>query len=327
MPLTRRKIVPLLFTLLAGSGLALAADYPTKTVTMMVAFAPGGPTDSLARVMAAGLSNALGQQVIVENKPGAGGILGTKLASRAKPDSYTILFAGDAALSVQPQLTKSAGYDAIKDFTPVRLVASQANVLVANASKNIPDVATLLARAKAKPKSLTYSSAGNGSPSHLIGTLFESETGVDLLHIPYKGAAPAMTDLIGGQVDVMFVGMPTAQQNASRKDLVMLAVTGDKRRPELPEVPTFSELGIKALGSETAIWWGIAGPAGMSADVGAKLDAAVSAALKDPAVVSALATQGVDVLNQDAKAMRAWIVRDTEKWGKLIKDKKVVTTE
>lgn len=316
-----------MLTLLAVPGLAFAADFPTKTVTMVVAFAPGGPTDSLARAVAVGLSKALGQQVIIDNKAGAGGILGTKSASTAKPDGYTILFAGDAALSVQPQLTKSAGYNALKDFTSLRLIASQSNVLMANQSKGIPDVATLKARAKAQPDTITYGSAGNGSPSHLIGALFESQAGVNLLHVPYKGAAPALTDLMGGQVDLMFVGMPSAMQNISRKDLVMLAVTGDKRSSDLPNVPTFAELGIKELGSETAIWWGIVGPAGLPADVAAKLEAASATAMKDPQVTAALTKLGVDVVDKDAKTMVSWIERDTAKWAKLIKEKKVVTTE
>lgn len=324
---TRRFVLPLMLSLLAAAGLAQAADYPTKPVTMVVAFAPGGPTDSLARAVAVGLSKSLGQQVIIENKAGAGGILGTKLASKANPDGYTILFAGDAALNVQPQLNKSAGYNAIKNFTSLRVIASQTNVLVANQSKGIPDVATLKARAKAQPDTVTYASAGNGSPAHLIGTLFESQAGVDMLHVPYKGAAPAMTDLIGGQVDVMFVGMPSAVQNKSRKDLVMLAVTGDKRSADLPDVPTFTELGIKELGSEVAIWWGIVAPAGLPADVAAKLEAASEAALNDPEVTSALGKLGVEVVNKDAKTMVSWIERDTAKWAKLIKEKKVVTTE
>ena len=323
----RRTVLPLMLSLLAAPGFALAADYPAKPVTMVVAFAPGGPTDSLARAVAVGLSKSLGQQVIIENKAGAGGILGTKAASRANPDGYTILFAGDAALSVQPQLNKSAGYNALKDFTSLRVIASQSNVLIANQSKGIPDVATLKARAKAQPDTITYASAGNGSPAHLIGTLFESQAAVNLLHVPYKGAAPAMTDLIGGQVDVMFVGMPSAVQNKSRKDLVMLAVTGDKRSADLPDVPTFTELGIKELGSEVAIWWGIVAPAGLPADVAAKLEAASAAAMKDPEVTAALDKLGVEVVNKDAKTLVSWIERDTAKWAKLIAAKKVVTTE
>lgn len=323
MPFRRRFLHLALALLAAAPGAALAQGYPDRPVRMIVAFAPGGPTDVLARIVAEGLGKALGQQVVVENKAGAGGQIGTREAAKAKPDGYTILFAGDAALTVQPQISRNAGYDPIKNFTPLRLVASQANVLMANASKNLPDIKTLIERAKSTPGRLSFGSAGNGSPSHLIGTLFETATGIDLVHIPYKGAGPAMTDLIGGQTDVMFVGTPVALQMAPRKELVPLAVTGDHRLPGLPDTPTFAEAGVKGLGAETAIWWSVMGPAKLPQPVQAKLDQALKAALDDPAVRKGLGEQGVEVLNRDAKTVTQWIERDDAKWGQLIRDKKV----
>lgn len=305
--------------------MTMAQSYPSRPVRMVVAFAAGGPTDVLARIVAAGMTKTLGQQVIVENRAGGGGMIGTKEVAKAQPDGYTILFAGDASLTVQPQLSSNAGYDARKDFTPLRLVASQANVLVVNASKGISDINTLVSRARAKTGSLSFGSAGNGSPSHLVGALFETQVGIDLVHVPYKGAAPAMTDLIGGQIDMLFVGTPVALQNATRKDVLMLAVTGDKRLPSLPHVSTFAEAGIRNLGGETAVWWSMMAPAGLPLAIGLKLDNALRTTLSDPEIQKNLATQGVDVLNLDAKAADQWIARDHAKWGALIRAKKVST--
>lgn len=323
MQAKRRFMALAMAAVLALPAAGMAQSYPARPVKLVVAFAAGGPTDVLARIVAQGLSRTLGQQVVVDNRAGGGGTIGTREVAKAPADGYTLLFAGDAALTVQPQLTASAGYDARKDFTPLRLVASQSNVLVVNASKGLPDMKALLARARAAQGALTFGSAGNGSPSHLIGTLFESQAGVDLVHVPYKGAAPAMTDLIGGQVDMMFVGTPVALQNASRKELLLLAVTGDKRLPALPQVPTFAEAGIGQLGSETAVWWSVMAPAGLPANVAAALDEALRAALSDAQVQKNLQTQGVDVLNLDANATTQWMARDQAKWGALIRNKKI----
>lgn len=320
----RRHFMTLALTLLSAAPLAsVAQTYPSRPVRMVVAFAPGGPTDVLARILATGLTTALGQPVIVDNRAGGSGSLGTREVAKATADGYTLLFAGDAALTVVPQMMPNAGYDAQKDFTPLRLVASQSNVLVANRAKGHSDVKALVAAAKAQPDKLNFGSAGNGSPSHLIGALFEAQTGISMTHVPYKGAAPAMTDLLGGQIDLLFVGAPVALQQAKRKELSLLAVTGAERLPSLPDVPTFAELGIQGLGADTAIWWAVMGPAGLPAPIQARLDAALQAALASPELQKSLKTQGVDVLNQDAKATSQSISRDFAKWGKLIQTKKI----
>lgn len=306
-------------------GFAQVSAFPNRPLKLVVAFAPGGPTDALARVVATGLSRQLGQQVIVENRAGGGGVLGTREVAKAQADGYTLLFAGDAALSVQPQLAKNAGYDAQKDFTALRLIASQSNVLVVNATKGIPDVATLLQRARSRSGGISFGSAGNGSPSHLIGALFESQTGIDMLHVPYKGAGPAMTDLLGGQIDALFVGTPVALQMAGRKELLMLGVTGDKRLPELPQVPTFSESDVRGLGGETAVWWAVVGPAGLPPAVVARLESALQATLADPEIKKGLTTLGVETLSLDARTTLQWIVRDQAKWGALIRAKNIST--
>lgn len=324
--LSKRQLLSLVLASLGAAPLLAAAQapaFPARPLKLVVAFAPGGPTDVLARVLATGLGRHLGQQVIVENRAGSGGLLGTREAAKAPADGYTLLFAGDAALTVQPQLVNNAGYDAHKDFTPLRLVAAQANVLVVNAAKGIPDMASLIARAKTRPGAVTFGSAGSGSPSHLVGALFEAQTGIDMLHVPYKGAGPAMTDLLGGQVDALFVGTPVALQMAARKELVMLAVTGDKRLRELPAVPTFAETGVRGLGGETAIWWSVMGPAGLPPAIAARLESALQATLADPEVQKSLATQGVETLNLDARTTSQWITRDLAKWGALIRAKKI----
>ena len=302
-----------------------SAAYPQRPVKLVVAFAPGGPTDVLARVLANGLGRQLGQQVIVENRAGSGGVLGTREVARAPADGYTLLFAGDAALSVQPQLATNAGYDVQKDFIPLRLVAAQNNVLVVNAASGISSVAALVQRARSRPGGITFGSAGNGSPSHLIGALFESQSGVDLLHIPYKGAGPAMTDLLGGQIDALFVGTPVALQMAGRQELLMLGVTGDKRLRELPNVLTFAESGVRGLGAETAVWWAVMAPTGLPPAITARLESALQATLVDADVKKGLAVQGVDTLNLDARTTSEWIARDHAKWGALIRAKKIST--
>lgn len=325
MQTQRRFMALVLAGLFALPAVTTAQTYPARPVKLVVSFAAGGPTDVLARIVAQGLSKTLGQQVIVDNRAGGGGAIGTREVAKAQADGYTLLFAGDAALTVQPQLTPNVGYDARKDFTPLRLVAAQANVLVVNASKGLPDMKTLLAQAKGKRGALTFGSAGNGSPSHLIGALFENQAGIDLVHVPYKGAAPAMTDLIGGQIDMLFVGTPVALQNATRKELLMLAVTGSKRLPSLPNVPTFAELGIGQLGSETAVWWSVMAPAGLPQNIAVKLDEALKAALNDADVQKNLNTQGVDTLNLDAKTTEQWMARDQAKWAELIRAKKIAS--
>lgn len=320
----RRRFLSLSLILLSAMPLAsIAQTYPSRAVRIVVGFAPGGPTDVLARILAVGLTTALGQPVIVDNRAGGSGLIGTREVAKAAADGYTLLFAGDAALTVVPQMVASAGYDAQKDFTPLRLVASQSNVLVANRARGYADVTALIAAAKAQPGKLDFGSAGNGSPSHLIGALFETQTGINMTHVPYKGAAPAMTDLLGGQIDMLFVGAPVALQQAKSKELSLLAVTGDARLPSLPNVPTFAELGIQGLGADTAIWWSMMGPAGLPAPVQARLDAALQAALASPEVQKSLKAQGVDILNQDAKTTSQWIRRDFAKWGKLIQAKKI----
>ena len=321
---SRRSLFAAFLVLTFGATKVMAADdFPQRPIKLVVAFAPGGPTDVLARVVAVGMSKALGQQVFVDNKAGAGGAIGTDAVAHAPADGYTLLFSGDGALTVLPQMQKSVRYDPEKDLAPIRLAVSQVNVLVANAADKFNNVNDVLAAAKKDPGKLTFGSAGNGTPSHLVGALLESNAGVDLTHVPYKGAGPATIDLLGGRLDIMFVGMPVALQNASRKETTILAVTGDKRAPALPNVPTFAESGVKGLGDDVLVWWAVMAPAGVPQSVQAKLSAAVHAALTAPESRKAFALQGVDVLDQSGATVSKWISRDHARWAELIKSKKV----
>lgn len=321
--LTRLSAVLATTLMFAVVPAAQAQSYPDKPVKMVVGFAPGGPTDILARILAKTLSTTLGANVLVDNRAGAGGMIGTQQAAKADPDGYTILFAGDGQLTLLPQLNKNAGYDTNKDFVAVRQIVGQSNVLLVNKSSGITDVPGLLAKAKASPGKINYGSGGNGTPSHLIGVLLEGSTGIELLHIPYKGAAPAMTDLIGGQLDMMFVGMPVALQQATRENLKVLAVTGDKRNSSLPDTPTFAELGVKGLGAETAVWWAVMAPAGTPPAIQAKLSQAIKAAMADPELRATYAKQGVDILDQDGAVTMKRVAVDQARWAELIRQKKI----
>ncbi|MEO7241536.1 MAG: tripartite tricarboxylate transporter substrate binding protein [Variovorax sp.] len=325
MKSSRRALMTLAAAVALGcSAIAIAAeDFPQRPIKLVVGFAPGGPTDLAARVLAPALSKTIGQQVFVENRAGAGGMIAADQVAKATADGYTLMFAGDGALTVLPHLSNSTTYDVVKDFVPVRLALAQSSVLVVNADKGLTDVKAVVAAAKAKPGQLNYGSGGNSTPSHLIGALFESETGVEMTHVPYKGAGPATVDLLGGRLDIMFVGMPVAVQNASRKQVKLLAVAGDRRSPALPDVPTFAEAGVKGLGDQTRAWWAVMAPSGLPAPVLAKLADATQAALADPETVKAYAALGIDVINEDGTTVSKAIVDGSARWGALIKSKNI----
>lgn len=321
--LTRRQFVAASALSLSTPGLLRAQGYPTKPVRMVVGFAPGGPSDILARIVAVALGKALGQNVVIENRAGGGGAVAAQALARGEMDGYTIMFAGDGQLTLLPQLSASAGYDTLRDFAAIRMVVGQSNVLLGSRSSGITDMASLLRIAREQPEKLSYGSAGNGTPSHLIGTLFEEATGTRLLHSPYRSAGPAMTDFLGGRLDAMFVDMPLASQHAQDKRLVALATTGRKRSPTLPDVPTFTELGIPGLGEETDVWWAIVVPTATPAAIQARLDAALRTALQDPTLRQNFEKQGVELLDRPAAATIARIKSDQARWAKLIKAGKI----
>ncbi|WP_028605410.1 Bug family tripartite tricarboxylate transporter substrate binding protein [Ottowia thiooxydans] len=307
----------------SAPGVALAQEFPNKPIRMLVGFAPGGPTDILARIVATALTKAIGQSVVVDNRPGAAGALAAQTLAKSEADGYTVMFAGDGQLTLLPQLSANAGYRTLRDFTTIRTVAGQSNVLLVNKATGLTDLQTLIRQAKTRPGKISFGSAGNGTPSHLVGALLENAAGIELLHVPYRGAGPAMTDFLGGRLDLMFVGMPVAVQHAQNEKFAVLAVTGAKRSARLPAVPTFTELGMKGLGEETDVWWALAAPIGTPAAVQARLDAALRVAMDDPMLKQAFVTQGVDRLDRDAAATARRIEGDQARWSELIKAGKV----
>ena len=292
--------------------------FPNKPITIIVPFSAGGTTDILARIMSQGLTAELGQPVVVDNKPGAGGNIGAALAAKAQADGYTLFMGTVGTHAINQTLYKKLPYDPVQDFVPLTRVATVPNLLVANPSQPFKTVKELIAYAKANPGKVTYGSPGAGASPHVSGELFRSMTGTDLLHVPYKGSAPAMTDLLGNQIAIMFDNLPSAIQHVRSGKLRPIAITTAKRSPELPDVPTIAEAGVP--GYEATSWFGLWAPAKTPADVQAKLYAAIVKVLKDPAVVKKITDQGGDVAIDTQAGFAAYIKAESAKWGKVVKD-------
>jgi tripartite-type tricarboxylate transporter receptor subunit TctC len=311
-------------------GLALAAvaaatpfavqaqAYPTKPVTVIVPFAAGGTTDILARVVGQALNKELGQSVIVDNRAGAGGNIGAALAAKAPADGYTLFMGTVGTHAINQSLYRKLPFDPIKDFQPLTRVAMVPNLLVANPGKPYKNVKELIAYARANPGKVNFGSSGSGSSIHLSGELFKSMAGVQMVHVPYKGSAPAVTDLLGGQIDIMFDNMPSAIQHVRNGKLRPLAVTTAKRSPELPDVPTITEAGVP--GYEATSWFGMFAPANTPAPVVAKLNAALVKVLADPEVRKKLAEQGAEPYSEKPEQFAEFIRKEAAKWSKVVKD-------
>lgn len=307
-------------TLLAtGMGSALAQnDYPSKPLTMVVPFSAGGTTDILARIVGQALGQELGENIIIENKPGAGGNIGAQQAARSKADGYTLFMGTVGTHAINQALYKKLPYDPIKDFAPLSRVATVPNLLVAHPSRPYKTVQEMIAYAKAHPGDVTYGSPGSGASPHVSGALFQSMTGAEITHIPYKGSAPAVSDLLGNQIAVMFDNMPSAIQHVRSGKLRPIAVTTAKRSPELPDVPTIAEAGVP--GYEATSWFGLWAPAATPAPVLEKLHTSLAKVLKDPAVVKKIADQGGEVVIDTPAQFEAFIQSEAAKWGKVVKD-------
>ena len=294
-----------------------AATYPAKPVRLVVPFPAGGTTDILARAVAQRLSEAWGRQVIVDNRPGAGGNIGSDLVAKAAPDGYTLLMGTVGTHAINPSLYKNMPYDHVKDFAPVILVAGVPNVLVVNPSLPVHSVTELIAYAKANPGKLSFASGGPGSPHHLYGELLKSMTGIEMTHVPYKGSAPALTDLIGGQVQLMFDNLPSSLPFIKAGKLRALAVTSGARAAALPDLPTLAESGLP--GFEASSWFGVLAPAGTPRDIVAKLNGAIAGWLASPEAKEKLLAQGAIAAGGTPEDFARHIGAETSKWAKVVK--------
>ncbi|UHL63783.1 tripartite tricarboxylate transporter substrate binding protein [Paralcaligenes sp. KSB-10] len=293
-----------------------AAAYPSEPISIVVPFPPGGTTDLVARVLAEKLALQLKQSVIVKNRQGAGGNIGAAEVARAKPDGYTLLLSSAGPLSINQQLYANPGYDPIKDFAPVSLVASVPIMLVSNPKAPFTTLAGLIAYAKAHPGQLSYGSQGSGTTSHLTMELLKLDAGIDLQHIPYRGSAPAAADLIGGQIQVMFDNSPTTLPQVKAGTMRALGVASSHRIPEMKNIPAIAEI---VPGFESEAWFGLVAPAGTPAQTVDTLNAAVRRVLADPAVISRFRAVGVNLVGDSPSEFRRFIQAEVGKWGKIIK--------
>ncbi|MEO8741181.1 MAG: tripartite tricarboxylate transporter substrate binding protein [Casimicrobiaceae bacterium] len=296
---------------------AFAQAYPTHSIRLVVPFPAGGTTDILARAVAQKLSESLGQTVIVDNRPGAGGNIGSDIVAKSAPDGYTLLMGTVGTHAINPGLYTKMPYDHVKDFAPVVLVAGVPNVLVANPAFPVNSVAELIALAKSKPGTINFASSGNGTSIHLSGELFKTMAGVDMTHVPYKGSSPALADLMGGQVQIMFDNLPSALPQIKGGKLRAIAVTSLKRAPALPDVPTISESGLP--GFEASSWFGVLAPAGTPAPIVAKINADVNKWLQSPEARDQLLAQGANAAGGTPEQFAQHIRAETEKWAKVVK--------
>ncbi len=303
----------------AGSTAALAQPaYPTRAIRMVVPFPPGGTTDILARVAGQKITEATGQQVIVDNRPGAGGNIGTEIVAKAPPDGYTLLAAPGSTLTIHPSLYSKLPFDTLKDFAPITIIAAVPNLLVAHPSLPVKNVKELIALAKARSGQLNYASTGAGQSTHLSMELFKITAGIDMTHIPYKGSSPALTDLLAGQVPVMFDNMPSCLPHVKANKLRALGLSTLKRSPALPALPTIAESGLP--GFEVSVWFGILAPAGTPRDIVSHLNAIIVKALASPDMRERLAGQGAEPIGNTPEEFTAQMRRDLVKWAKVVKD-------
>jgi tripartite-type tricarboxylate transporter receptor subunit TctC len=290
--------------------------YPSKPIRMISPFAPGGGNDILCRTIAQKLTESVKQQIIVENRPGANGIIGTEVAARSAPDGYTIVLI-PSGHAVNASLHRKLPYDSIKDFTPITLVGSSPLILAVHPSVPARNVKELAALAKARPEQLTYGSAGIGSSGHLGGALFETLTGTKMVHVPYKGMGIAVSDLMGGQVSLVFGTSLSVMPHVRSGRLRALATTGAQRSPALPDLPTVAEAGVP--GYEASLWYGFVGPARMPPEIVRRLNAEIVAVLKSADVRERLASQGVEARPSTPEEFGRLLVSDLDRWAKVVK--------
>ncbi|KQM71392.1 LacI family transcriptional regulator [Xylophilus sp. Leaf220] len=306
---------------LHGAASAQTPAWPERPVTIVVPFPAGGSTDMVARALAQKLQDQLGQSFIVDNKPGATGTIGAGQVKRATPDGYTLMVSSLGTYVIAPHLQKTVPYDALKDFDYLSVLVQAPNVLVASPAQKATTVAEVIAQLKAAPGKVSFASSGNGSSDHLAAEVFWQQSGTDGLHIPYKGGSPAINDLLGGQVDFSFPNVNAVLSHIKAGKLRAIAVTGDKRSPVLPDVPTLAEAGVK--GAEVYSWQGFAAPHGLPPAVKAKLGTAAAAAMKDPAVKKRMEEQGLEIVANTPEQFAAFQAREFARWKTLIDTRKI----
>jgi tripartite-type tricarboxylate transporter receptor subunit TctC len=296
---------------------AAAQSWPAKAVRVVVPLSAGGFADVPARLLAPRLSARLGQQFYVENRPGAGGTIGSDVVAKAEADGHTLLFTATPHV-ISPWLYKKMPYDALKDFAPVARLASGPYALVVNPALKVESVAELIAAARAQPGEIYYASSGNGSAQHLVTAMFTTLAGIKLNHVPYKGSGPAMQDLVSGQVKVSFAGVPNVMNHVRNGRLRLLAVTTAARWPDLPEVPTLAEAGVP--GYEAALWLALLAPAGTPDEIVRRLNAEIGAELKDPELIKTLRATGIAPSLLGPQELGAFMRAEHEKWGRVVRE-------
>ena len=305
-----------LLALLLLSPLLALGQYPAKPLRMVIPFPPGGATDIIGRVVAQKMAERLGQGVVVDNRPGAGGTIGAELVAKSTPDGYTILVATNSTHAVAAVLSKPP-YDPLRDFTPIALLADSPNILVISPRLGIASVKDLIAAAKAKPGTLSFASSGNGTIIHLTGEMFKQMAGVDMLHVPYKGTALSIPDLANGRVSILFDNIVSAQPHLCAGTVKALAVTSKARSALMPELPTMSEAGV--AGFDSTAWFALFGPAGLPAEIRARLHEAAVAAVKAPDARERLAAAGAEISGAGGDELASLMRGDIAKWGRVVK--------
>jgi tripartite-type tricarboxylate transporter receptor subunit TctC len=304
-------------TLLAVAACGVCAQsYPTKPVRLVVGFTPGGGVDINARLLAPKLMEYLGQQVLVDNRPGAGTNIANEFVARAAPDGYTLLV-NTAAVVINMSLYKKVNFDAIKDFAPISLFSHSPNILTVHPSLPVKGVKDLVALAKAKPGSMNFSSAGAGTTQHLTGELFKLRTGTQIVHVPYKGSAPSLTALLGGEVEMTFANIPAISSHVKAKRLRGLANAGAKRSDQLPDVPTMAEAGIK--GVEVVVWYGVLAPAGTPREIVTTLATAIAKAARAPDTRQRLIDQGAEPVGNTPEEFAKLLKEELARWAEVVK--------
>ena len=308
----------------ACAGIAMAAapaaaqqNFPTRPIRMICPFPPGGTTDLVARLVAQKFTEAWGQQVVVDNRPGAGGVIGTEMVAQAAPDGYTILLGSITTHAVNPALYKNLKFDPIKDFAPVSLVVSSPQLLAVHPSVPAKSVKELIALAKAKPGQFNYASAGTGTSPHLTFELFRSMAGIDVVHVPYKGTGPAITDLVGGQVQMMITGVVALMPHVKSNRLRALGVTSAKRVAALPDVPTIAESGVP--GFDVSSWFGVFLPAKTPRPIVMKMNGEIQRILANPEVRQRLIDQGADPASNTPEEFAAYVKSEMARWGQVVR--------